>query len=657
MRVSGGLVRHLGLQMYAGAVPAIAEHVSNAWDAMARNVWITIPMDQPLTPDDVIEIRDDGHGMTYDEVNEAYLLIGRDRRAEEGDYSRPYASMRSRRLQSRKGIGKLAGFGIANRIEVRTVANGEVSHFAMDYEQIIRSGKFVDKGGYSPQPLADDGRRTKENPGTRVTLSQLKITRAIPEDQFRSSMARRFTILGSEFAVYVNEKAISKQELQFEFRFPDTPGTSETVELPNGRAIRWWAGFTRKPIADEEARGFVVYVRGKLAQTPWFFGLSGGAWGQHGMQYMTGEVVADWLDETNGVDYIATDRGTVRWEEPAVTPLREWGLRKVRTLLDKWATKRSERKVRSPKVARYLELAQRLPDREGRIFRSFVDRVTAIPQIDEDEAGRDIVDDLVEFGYNALTNRAFVEIIRQLNAASPEDRQRLNEALAEWDVIEAVTTARLVRGRVEIIRQFRRMILSRVPEKPDMQDYLKQHPWLIDPRWTMLVHETSLDRLIVDRFGLEKTGTEDGRSRLDFFCLGDKYKVAHVVELKRPSETVSRDELDQLRDYVLFLRDRLQESATSDEYRRTEVSGLLVCSKIRQEDEQHAKLLQHSGVAQIRDWENLLTTTEVLHEEFLKVVRERAPVGDPRLEDLQDGSSANADPAAATPPEDTARRS
>lgn len=60
----------------------------------------------------------------------------------------------------------------------------------MDYDQIVRSGKFVDEGGYSPQPLDDDGKRTGEKSGTRVLLSQLKITRAIPEVQFRRSMAR-----------------------------------------------------------------------------------------------------------------------------------------------------------------------------------------------------------------------------------------------------------------------------------------------------------------------------------------------------------------------------------------------------------------------------------------------------------------------------------
>ena len=38
LSVAGQLFKHLGLQMYSGAVPAISELISNAYDAMARNV-------------------------------------------------------------------------------------------------------------------------------------------------------------------------------------------------------------------------------------------------------------------------------------------------------------------------------------------------------------------------------------------------------------------------------------------------------------------------------------------------------------------------------------------------------------------------------------------------------------------------------------------
>ena len=156
------------------------------------------------------------------------------------------------------------------------------------------------------------------NPGPQSTLSQLKISRAINEEDFRRSLARRLLMLAQDFTVHVNGKPIYRHEIPFQFRFPTKRGKWETADLGNSQQIQWWAGFSKETISDEEQRGFVVYVRGKLAQTPWFFDLSGGVWGQHGMQYLTGEIQADFLDEA--VDLIATDRGTVRWEDPQAIP-------------------------------------------------------------------------------------------------------------------------------------------------------------------------------------------------------------------------------------------------------------------------------------------------------------------------------------------------
>ena len=355
-------------------------------------------------------------------------------------------------------------------------------------------------------------------------------------------------------------------------------------------------------------------------------------WGQHGMQYLTGEVQADFLDES--VDLIATDRGTIRWEDPLAVPLKEWGRKKVRELLEAWTDKRREVRVKSRTVTLYLSYAEKLPERERKAFKAVVDKICAIPQLDKDKDGRDIVDELVEFAYNALTNRSFLEAIRRLNAASTVDLQQFNEVLSEWDIIEAINTAHLVKGRVEIIRKFEQMIRNRVPEKPDMQDYLKDHPWLIDPKWTMLVHEKSLDKLICDEFDLAKSDTSEGAFRLDFFCLGDRYQTAHVVETKRPADLVGRKEFDKLRDYVLFLRRRLQEESTDPDHKRTTIRGLLIADRIRSGDEEHAKSHQTAGTFDIRTWKNLLTTAETMHQEFLDIVKLRAPADDPRMKNL-----------------------
>lgn len=631
MTVAGQLFRHLGLQMYSGAVPAIAELISNAYDAMARNVWITLPTGRPLQENDEIAVTDDGHGMTFDDCNHDYLRVGRNRRGGQSGRTEPYNNLEPRRVQGRKGIGKLAAFGIADRIGVRTVKNEEVAHFALDYSELTRSTDFADSAGYKPKVLQEDGQPTDESAGTAITLNRLKITRRIDVDEFKRSIARRLLVLDDSFSVHVNGSAISRDEIPFQFRVPDDAGSWETCQLPDGNSLKWWAGFCKNTIPDEEMRGFVVYVRGKLAQTPWFFDLSGGVWGQHGMQYLTGEIQADYLDDIR--DLIATDRGTVRWEDPTAAPLKEWGQSKIRALLEHWTVRRRRAKIKNPRVATYIELARRLPPRDRRIFEQVVDRICSIPQLGQDKEGKEITDDLVEFAYNALTNRSFLNAIRRLNDAPVDDIDKFSTIVSEWDIIEAVNIAHVVKGRVEIIRKFRAMIDAKAREKPDMQDYLKEHPWLIDPRWTMLTHETSLDRIIADHFGDATLAKEaEGKRRPDYFCLGSLYQTAHVVEVKRPGTSVGQRELDQLRDYVYFLRTRLQEGATADAYRRRTISGLLIADHIRPGDQQIADTYQRDGVFDIRKWHNLLDTTEMLHAEYLDVVTKRAPQDDPRIE-------------------------
>lgn len=184
------------------------------------------------------------------------------------------------------------------------------------------------------------------------------------------------------------------------------------------------------------------------------------------------------------------------------------------------------------------------------------------------------------------------------------------------------------------------MIKKKVREKPDMQDYLRNHPWLIDPKWTMLVHEQSLDSLLCNELKVKIAKDDEGKRRLDFFCLGDCLQTAYVVEAKRPGDLVGRKEFDQVRDYVLFLRKKLQEGSTDPAHNRAVVKGLLIADRVREGDEGHSKAGQDAHIFDVRTWGNLLTTTEAMHKEFLDVTRMRAPADDPRMEELSDDNAA-----------------
>ncbi|WP_227719084.1 ATP-binding protein [Neisseria gonorrhoeae] len=72
------VIEHLGVKMYSHTVPAIAELIANAYDACATEVEVRL-FDKP---EHKIVIKDNGIGMSFDEINDFYLRIGRNRREE-----------------------------------------------------------------------------------------------------------------------------------------------------------------------------------------------------------------------------------------------------------------------------------------------------------------------------------------------------------------------------------------------------------------------------------------------------------------------------------------------------------------------------------------------------------------------------------------------
>ena len=93
----------LGKGLYSNPWTAIAELVANGLDAKATCVRIFIDMSDKKNSE--IEIFDNGTGMTYSDLAEKYVLIGKNKRE---DLSLDEVS--KNKVMGRKGIGKLAAF-------------------------------------------------------------------------------------------------------------------------------------------------------------------------------------------------------------------------------------------------------------------------------------------------------------------------------------------------------------------------------------------------------------------------------------------------------------------------------------------------------------------------------------------------------------------
>ena len=73
-------IEHLGIKMYSVLPNAIAELIANAYDAEARTVHVKLYNDNGKKR---IAVIDDGVGMSFDEINNNFLRIGRKRRTDD----------------------------------------------------------------------------------------------------------------------------------------------------------------------------------------------------------------------------------------------------------------------------------------------------------------------------------------------------------------------------------------------------------------------------------------------------------------------------------------------------------------------------------------------------------------------------------------------
>lgn len=338
MRFDPQTIKHLGLRMYATLPPALAEIISNAYDADAERV--TIRLVEKNHKPDFIQIDDDGVGLSLKEINEKFLVIGRNRRANEGD--KP--STRFGRLATgKKGLGKLALFGLANTITIRTRQAGMENEFVLDWEELNAA-----KGAYRPRATKVDAPTTAPD-GTTIILGGLKRKSAFDAEALADSLSRIF-LFGKSFSLVVatpagdmiavdNKRRYKTLNEEFSWKIdgpPFVPKGSPYDGKLSGELLT-----SEKPIAPVSGlRGITLFSRGKLVNAPEFFSSSTSS---HFYQYLTGWLTIDFID-TLEEDVISTNRQSLDWDNPDMARLREFLAGIVSQVNVDWRKKRKDKK-------------------------------------------------------------------------------------------------------------------------------------------------------------------------------------------------------------------------------------------------------------------------------------------------------------------------
>lgn len=329
-------IEHLGVKMYSTLPPALAELISNAYDADASEVTITF-LEQNGTPID-ITVEDNGTGMSSIDIQEKFLVIGRNRRKDEGNNP---SKKFGRLATGKKGLGKLALFGLAKEISVDTVKDGLRNRFRLNWDALLASSDT-----YNPQVDVED-KKVNHGSKTIIQLSDLKRKSPFDLEAIANSLSRIFIVdanfkirlkdgKGHDITIAENRRY---SNIEQQFTWDENDIIDPNSDYFGKVKIFLATGITPIP-PSSGLRGVALFSRGKLVNAPEYFSDSTSS---HFYQYLTGWIKADFIDLLDE-DVISTNRQALNWDQPQMSKFREFLSMVIAKVGQDWRKRRANKK-------------------------------------------------------------------------------------------------------------------------------------------------------------------------------------------------------------------------------------------------------------------------------------------------------------------------
>ena len=550
MRLSLNVLDHLGRNLYSNIPAVLSEVVANAWDADASTVEIVVDVVSGM-----ISVMDDGIGMTADDLNNRFLLVGFERRK-----AGTSLTARGRAVMGRKGIGKLSLFAIADTVRVESVKEGQRAGLVMGTED-IRAQMAEGEGKYHPTPV--DAADIALERGTRITLTDLRLR---PTEGTRSALrrrlARRFSVIGPErgFAVSIDGSEIGVgdrdyfSKIEYFWSLGDVgslysdrctnakkkEAISGEVSAPRGWTVTGWVGTVdEQRNIDDETNVVPILARGKLIHEDLLASVK-----QSGVfaKYLMGEIHADFVDSDEDADIATSDRQSLKEDDPRFEALTQYLAKTV--LLEvgnRWRDWRRDdslnRARKNPVVEEwYSSLGADQKVYAGRLF----GKLGSIAL--EQEADRI---ELYKHGILAFERLRLRDLLSEVDRldGSALQFEVIGKAFASIDDIEAAEYGQIAKGRVSVIGSFAELVDEDAKERV-IQAYLFDHLWLLDTSWERASTNERIEQSVRKEFDKidAKLTEEEKAGRIDI-----RYRTAAgkhiIIELKRYSVEVTTSDL------------------------------------------------------------------------------------------------------------------
>jgi hypothetical protein len=517
--VNPRLTRLLG-ETYRSSEAALKELIDNAWDADAQNVWVTLPT---LVSSSPIVIQDDGLGMSEQAVRNEYLDIASDKRKRMGERSPVFG----RKIKGRKGIGKFAGLTVAGIMTLESSTKDEICRLRIDKRELINNENDLEN---IPLNFTTSLNET-QSVGTKISLEELDQSLNFPQEEaFKELIVREY---GREekFAVYVNGLRVS---------FNDLRGASVAAHETFSDAGSVEVNFT---ISEDKSRprspGLSLRVGGKIVGPPSFFGLDeDDEIPRKLLKNLAGEISVPENDS-----FVTADWGAVNESSKAYQEVKSYVQGVIKGKLKETHT--NQMNLQRARLKKALDKRlQSLPENRRHYAEHALSKILNKFYGESDEKIKVIAD----VALDAMELDGYWSVLEKINDASVRDVHDFAESLQDFGILELSNVGRQARSRRQFLGFLENLASDDKTKEDAMHTALEKNLWVFGHRYSQMSSNETLAK-IVEKYCDKKYKGSKAKNRPDLLLTQGFDGRYLLIEFKRPSKIIGRDEISQAEEY------------------------------------------------------------------------------------------------------------
>jgi hypothetical protein len=460
--------------------------------------------------------------MSASQVMSDYLNIAYNRRIKKGELT----LYKKRKVRGHKGIGKFAGLVAANQMEVQTTHNKITSTLLINKDDLYNYDNALEELNIEVTSKASD-----YSSGTKVILSGLNQDLNLPSvEKLRELLIFEFG-RQLDFNIYINMEKVT---------FEDIHGTKKAftkkLDEAGNIAVSLVISDHKKSLKNP---GLIIRVGGRAIGEPTFFGLENESLvPKKFLNRIYGEIEADGLMEAvnSGWDFIyENSKGYIE-----LTNFMKRFL--VRELRSKFKDETTE--LENEILHEFKQEIEKFPLPRQEAIRKSINRILNKFYGDSEDKIKTIVSLLIK----ALEEDDYWDIMKRIEEASSQDVDSLAEALNIFGIMELSNVAKQAQKRIEFLRHLNQLISNPKTLEKEMHIALENNLWIFGIEYSMKSSNETLKNVISNYCSQKFKGNRE-KKRPDLLLANDILNKHLIIEFKRPSKEITRDDENQAEKY------------------------------------------------------------------------------------------------------------